>query len=172
MPTPVFDINQATPAQREAAEEVQRDRNMLGQPLSPMWASIIASPGALRRIAKLGAHCRFDSALTPLQREVAILGAVHVLRFEAEITVHEQLGAKLGLSAEVLKAIGQAHFDQVPQELRCIAQLTHAIATGTAPTAAPLAAARAQFGEQTAVDIVTIAGYYVMLYRVSHTLMA
>lgn len=172
MPTPAFDINTATPAQREAAEEIQRDRNMLGQPLSPMWTSMIASPGALRRIAKVGAHCRFDSALTPLQREVAILAAVHVLRFEAEITVHEQLGAKLGLSADVLKAIAQARFDDVPQELRCIAQLTHAIATGTAPTAAPLAAARAQLGEQTAVDIVTIAGYYVMLYRVSHTLMA
>ncbi len=171
MATPAFDINQATPAQREAAEEVQRDRNILGQPLSPMWASIIASPGALRRIAKVGAHCRFDSALTPLQREVAILATAHVLRFEAEITVHEQLGTKLGLTPEVLAAIKQARFDGVPEELRCIARLSHAVATGTVPTAEPLAAARAHLGAQTAVDIVTIAGYYVMLYRVSHTLM-
>lgn len=166
-----FDMGKATPAQREAIEEIHKDRGIAaGQPVSPLWASMLASAGATRRIAKLGAHCRFDSALKELQREVVILAAVHPLRFEAEIKVHAEIAARLGLAADALKALEASRFDALPAELRPLAELSFAVATGSGKTAAPLAAVRSQAGEQAAVDAVATAGYYVMLFRVSQAL--
>lgn len=166
-----FDMSKATPAQRETIEEIHKDRSIAaGQAVSPLWSSMIASAGATRRIAKLGAHCRFDSALSEAHREIAILGAVHPIGFAMEIKVHEEIATRLGFPASVLAAIREGRFDAVPQDIRSIAQLTNAVASGKGDTAAPLAAVRAQLGEQAAVDAVTTAGYYVMLYRVSQAL--
>jgi len=171
---PAFDIDKASEAQRAAAQEIQQDRNQAGQPLGAIWSCMMDSPGAARRIARVGAHCRFDSALSEQQREVAILAAAYAIGFDLESSYHEQYAARLGVPAPVLAALKQGNFHALPPDMRCIAELSRAVASGFGADSrsAPLAAVRKQFSPQTAVDVVTIAGYYVMLHRVSQTLMA
>ena len=167
---PAFDLDKATPEQREAAMEIQQDRNLTGQPLGAIWSSLMESPNAARRIARVGAHCRFNSVLTEHQREVAILAAACPMGFEYEATYHETYAANLGVPREVIAAVMAGRLDTLPDEFRRVAQLSRAVAMGE-PTAEALAAVRQQLGERAAIDLVATAAYYTMLQRISATLL-
>ncbi len=169
-PLPAFDLDKATPEQREAALEIQQDRNLAGQPLGAIWSSLMPSPNAARRIARVGAHCRFQSVLTEHQREVAILAAACPMGFEYEAKYHETYAANLGVPREVIAAVMAGHLDSLPGEFRVVAQLSRAVAMGE-PTAVALAAVRQQLGDRAAIDLVTTAAYYTMLQRISATLL-
>lgn len=167
---PGFDPATATPEQRAAAEEIQHDRNLTGQPLGAIWRSLMPSPGAARRIARVGAHCRFDSVLSAHQREVAILAAACALAFEYEARYHETFAADLGVPAAVIADTMAGHLDRLPDEFRFVAELARCVALG-APTAAALDTARTRLGERGAVDLVATAAYYTMLHRISGALL-
>lgn len=167
---PGFDPAAATLEQREAAEEIQRDRNLAGQPLGAIWQSLMPSPGAARRIARVGAHCRFDSVLTAHQREVAILAAACALDFEYEARYHQTYAANLGVAAGVIADTMAGRLAQLPDEFRFVAELARCVALG-APADGALATARARLGERGAVDLVATAAYYAMLHRISGALL-
>lgn len=128
------------------------------------------SPGAARRIARVGAHCRFDSVLTAHQREVAILAAACALGFEYEARYHQTFAADLGVPAPVISDTMAGRFDELPGEFRGIAALAREVALGS-PTASALATARTSLGERGLVDLVATAGYYTMLHRISAALL-
>ena len=167
---PTFDLDKATPEQREAALEIQQDRNLAGQPLGAIWSSLMDSPNAARRIARVGAHCRFQSVLTEHQREVAILAAACPMGFEYEASYHRTFAANLGVPPQVIEDVMAGRLDTLPAEFRAVAQLSRAVAMGE-PTAAALAAVRQQLGDRAAIDLVATAGYYTMLQRISATLL-
>ena len=167
---PVFNLDQATPEQREAAMEIQQDRNLAGQPLGAIWSSLMPSPNAARRIARVGAHCRFNSVLTEHQREVAILAAACPMGFAYEATYHETYAANLGVPREVIADVMAGRLEALPAEFRVVAQLSRAVAMGE-PSDEALAAVRSQLGERAAIDLVATAAYYTMLQRISGALL-
>ncbi len=168
---PSISPDSATPAQLEALRDIQRDRGLSGAQVGAMFAMLLASPEAARHVGKVGAHCRFHTALPPALRETAILAATCAIGFDLEIRIHEPLAVQSGVAAADVAALGRTDHDALPAELADVARLAHAIAAGVPLTDAIFNAARTRFGDGGAIDIAVTAGYYLMLGRISKALM-
>ena len=168
---PSISIDTASPTQLDALRDIQHDRGLSGSQIGALFAMLLASPEAARHVGKVGAHCRFHTALPPALREAAILAATYATGFELEIRVHEPLAAQSGVAAEDIAALGRADHDALPAELADVARLAHAVAAGIPVTNAVFNAARSRFGDGGVVDIAVTAGYYLMLTRVGRALM-
>jgi len=167
---PSISPDTATPAQLEALRDIQRDRGLSGTQIGAMYAMLLASPEAARHVGKVGAHCRFHSALAPNLRETAILAATYAIGFDLEIRIHEPLAEQSGVAREHIAALKRADHDALPAELADVARLAHAVAAGLPVTDAVFSSARARFGDGGAIDIAVTAGYYLMLGRISKAL--
>ncbi len=168
--TPVT-IENATPPQRQAMLEIQRDRNLPDGKLGRIFALLLASPGAAHCVGKVGAHCRFNSALPKPLREVIVLATTFHIGFELENRVHEPLALEYGISPQHVAALKQGNFAELPEGMRQLAQLSNAVSTGKEVSDELFESVRASYGNDAVVDTVVMAGYYLMLSRVSRTLM-
>lgn len=161
----------ATPQQREVMLEIQRDRNLPDGKLGRIFALLLASPGAARCVGKVGAHCRFNSALPKQLREVVVLATTYHLGFEMENRAHEPLALEYGITPANLTALKQGKFSELPEGMRQLAQLSNAVSSGKEVGDALFESVRATYGNDAVVDTVVMAGYYLMLYQVNRTLM-
>ncbi len=165
----IYDPSRATSKQREVAAEIMQDRLAPGQPLTALWSSLMSSPDLARYVAKVGAYCRFHSALTEKQREVVTLTTTYAIGFDYESRAHEKISLKVGLDEAVIAALRQGDRSALSAEWRNIADLAHAVAAGE-PSADLLNVVREELGDQGTIDLVGICAYYAMLQRFSKTL--
>src|SRR5688572_4068878 len=91
-----------TPAQREAAEEIAAGRR--GGVYGP-FVPALRSPEFLRRLQRLGEYLRYDLALPPRLREMAIILTARHWTQDFEWDVHAPLARQAGLAAPVIEAI-------------------------------------------------------------------
>jgi 4-carboxymuconolactone decarboxylase len=152
--------------QHEVAEEIYRDRNMPDKPVGSLWGMLLNAPEAARRVAKLGAYCRFGSSLPPLVIEAITLLICHGHGFAFEIQTHERLTAELEGGPAVIEAVRSGRLDDLSADLQAAMKLARAaVGTGEIP-AGIVNEARGRFGDRGVTDVIVTAGYYSMLSRI------
>jgi 4-carboxymuconolactone decarboxylase len=129
------------------------------------FAALLHSPEVARRIADVGAYVRFESVLSPVQRELAILATARALDCRYEWAAHAPLARKAGVRGEAITAIRDrtAPAGLTADEAVIVSYVTalhreHRVADAT------FAGARQRLGGVgPVVELTATAGYYAML---------
>lgn len=150
-----------TPAQAEAAREIAGGRR--GAVIGP-FVPALRSPEFTRRLQRLGEYLRYESALAPPLRELAILVTARAWGQEFEWAVHAPLAREAGLSDDVLAAIADG---RRPESLDAASSVLYdfleELEQRRVVSDEAFERVRAAVGEQGVVDAIGIAGYYSML---------
>ena len=158
---PPIPAEQLDSAQRAVVEEIVAGRR--GAVIGP-FIPALRSPELTRRLQRLGEYLRYDAALPPKLREMAILLTAREWKQGFEWNVHAPLAAQAGLSADVIAAIseGRTPASMDSGEALVLAFFVelhrdHQVSDVTYETTV------AQFGEQGVVDLIALIGYYTTL---------
>jgi 4-carboxymuconolactone decarboxylase len=167
---PAIPQEELTAEQRVAVGELEASRR--GGVIGP-FIPALRSPELTRRLQRVGEYLRYDAALPPKLREMAILLTAPEWRQGFEWHVHAPIAAQAGLHADVIAAIAEGRTPSPMDQGESLvydffAQLNrdHAVSDTT------YAAAVAELGEKGVVDLVGVIGYYTtlaMLMNVAQT---
>jgi 4-carboxymuconolactone decarboxylase len=148
------------PAHHDVFDAITRSRGRISGP----FAVLLHSPDLAGRAAHLGAYVRFESALTPVQRELAILATARAMDCAYEWAYHAPEARKAGVGAETIAAIreqrGPSAFDTEAAE---IVEYVRQLLTTHRADDATFTALRARLGVQGIVELTATVGYYAML---------
>ena len=158
---PPLSVEQMTPAQREVARELAAGRR--GAVYGP-FVPALRSPELTRRLQKVGEYLRYEPALPPKLRELAIVLVAREWTQDFEWDVHAPLAGQQGLARATLDAIaeGRRPAGMAPDEALVYDFFVELQRTRTVSDATYGAAIDA-FGEQGVIDLVAIVGYYATL---------
>jgi 4-carboxymuconolactone decarboxylase len=150
-----------TEAQKKAAAELAAGPR--GELRGPFIA-LLRSPGLMAQVQKVGEYIRFHC---PLDRRVAEFATLITARFwtqQYEWQAHHEHAMKAGLKPAIAQAIaegrrptGMAEDEEIVYEL--LTETLH----NKSVSDATYARAVAKFGESGVVDLVGLAGYYLLL---------
>jgi 4-carboxymuconolactone decarboxylase len=128
------------------------------------FAALLQSPEVARRIAHLGEYVRFESALSPVHRELVVLVTARAMDCRYEWAAHAPLARKAGARSEAIAAIreGKAPAGLAPDEAEIFAYVAQLLRERRVDDAT-FAAARARFGVQALVELTATVGYYAMI---------
>ena len=158
---PPLTADQMTPEQRAAAEEIAAGRR--GAVYGP-FVPLLRSPELTRRLQRVGEYLRFEPALPPALRELAIILVAREWRQDFEWHVHAPLAEREGLPRDTIDAIADGRRPPAMSAEEALvydflAELRSSRTVGDAIYARAVAA----FGEQGVIDLVALAGYYALL---------
>ncbi len=161
---PALAPSQWTPAQREAAEEVIRGPR--GALLSP-FVPLLRSPELMAHAQRMGEYLRYRSAIGLRLSELAILVTARLWSQQVEWAIHAPIAEREGIPATTIAAIakGERPKDMPPDDAAvhdfCVElQQSRQVSDDT------WAAVVERFGEQGAVDLIGVNGYYAFLAMV------
>lgn len=150
-----------TEAQKSAAAELAAGPR--GELRGPFIA-LLRSPGLLAPVQKVGEYLRFNC---PLDRRVTELATLIAARFwtqQYEWQAHREHAMKAGLDPAIADAIAEG---RRPAGMKPDEEIVYELLTETlhnkSVSDATYARAVAKFGEAGVVDLVGLAGYYLML---------
>lgn len=132
--------------------------------VSGPYGILLHSPEMAERTAALGNYLRWNSALTPAQRETAILTAAR--EFEAEVmwAGHVRLGREAGVAEATIEAIARRDGPPVlDAEAADIVSYVRALLETNRVPAPAFEALRARVGDQGVVDLTGLVGYYALV---------
>ena len=150
-----------SPEQRRIHDEIAAGpRGAVQGPLK-VWLN---SPALADRAQRLGAFCRYETALPPHLSELAILVTGRFWRAEFEWYAHARLGLEAGLDPDVIAAIRQRRLpsfktddERIVYEFATQLHQDHRVGEAT------YAEAVKAFGTVAVVDLVGILGYYTLI---------
>lgn len=150
-----------TPEQRACAEEIiAGPRGALIEPFVPM----LRSPELCTHAQRMGEYLRYRSALGLRLSELAILLTARHWSQQVEWSIHAPIAQREGIGRAVVDAIAER---RAPPYEREDERLVHDVAQQTLQERRvrdeTWAGAIAAFGEQGAVDLLGIIGYYTLL---------
>jgi 4-carboxymuconolactone decarboxylase len=161
---PMLTEAQMTPEQRKAAADITAGPR--GEVKGP-FVSLIRSPEFMNRVQKVGEYIRFVCPLDKRLNELAAIIAARHWNQQFEWWAHYRQALEAGLKREIADAIGEgrrptgmAEDEEIVYDL-----LTEALVNKGASDATYARAVK-KFGEQGLIDIVGIAGYYLLLAMV------
>jgi 4-carboxymuconolactone decarboxylase len=167
---PPIPPEQMTAAQRAAADEITAGRR--GGVVGPFIAAL-RSPECMRRLQHFGAYLRYDSAIAPRLREIAILLTARRWRQDYEWATHEPPARVAGVSPAVIDAIRTG---TVPAALAAdeavVFELCAVLFDDARVPDALYARAVALLGEAGLIDLISAVGYYstlAMIMNAVHT---
>ena len=158
---PMIAFDAMTEAQRAAAQAlIDGPRKGVYGPFLPL----LRSPELLDRVARVGEYLRFGSTLGDRVRELATCAAARHVSNQFEWRMHAPLARKAGVADATLQALrAGARPKQLPADeeaaLDFCFELLHTHGVSDATWNDTLA----QFGEQGAVELATLVGYFVMV---------
>jgi 4-carboxymuconolactone decarboxylase len=156
-----------TDAQRQAAADIASGpRGELPRP----FVAFLRSPGLMAPVQKLGEYLRYGSTLDRRIMEFATLIAARAWTQQYEWQAHHELALKAGLKPAIAQALaeGRRPEDMSADEVAVYELLTEVL-RNQCVSDATYARAVATFGEPGVVDLVGLAGYYVLLAMVMNT---
>jgi 4-carboxymuconolactone decarboxylase len=161
---PPFDIPNATEAQRTVLEEIlSGPRGNLNGP----FLAWIRSPDFAEHAQRLGAFCRYRTALPLRLSELAILVTAAHWRSQGEWFIHHPIALKAGVPADVAEAIRVGETPAFDYADAADDALVHAFAMELHETKrvgdATYARAIERFGETVVVNLTGLLGYYAMV---------
>lgn len=161
-PTP--HIDQLTPEQKAVAEEVLKQSSAgLGGP----YGMLLTSPELLRRYLTMTEYLRQKTSLPKRLNEMAILLEARLWDAQYEWWAHEPLARKAGLAEPIIEALraGRRPPDMEPDEAVVYDVVTELLVRRNV-TDETFGRAKQILGEQQVVDLIAVAGFYVMVSSV------
>jgi 4-carboxymuconolactone decarboxylase len=151
-------IEEMTQEQKIAANElINGPRGGIRGPFN----ALLRNPTLADRVRQLGDSVRFENSLPPALREFAILITARFWSARYEWHAHSKLALELGISQEIIDAIGVG---EVPKNLTedqaLIYQFCSEILNDKDISDATYAATVARFGELTVLDILSTTAYF------------
>lgn len=158
---PLIESKDELPAEHHAAFDlIAQSRGKVAGP----FGVLLHSPEVAKRAAHLGAYIRFESALSGVHRELAILATARAMDCRYEWSAHVPLAKKAGVRAEAIAAIRDRRppAGLAPDEAEIVAYVTGLLRAHRVdePT---FRALRERFGTQGLVELTAAAGYYSMV---------
>jgi 4-carboxymuconolactone decarboxylase len=167
---PAIPPEQWTEAQRDAAAEMASGPR--GAVIGPFIAAL-RSPECTRRLQRLGAYLRYESAIPAPLREVAVLLTARRWRQDFEWRTHEPLARAAGVSPATIDAIRAG---TTPESLSdgeaVVFEMCQALFADAAVPDLLYARGVALLGEAGVIDLVCAVGYYstlAMIMNVART---
>ena len=158
---PELDPSKLTPAQRSVYDKiVSGPRGRVQGPLR-VW---ITSPELAEKAQALGVFCRYGTSLPPRLSELAIIVTGAFWQSGFEWYAHAPLAIEAGIPAAAVEAIriGSAP-DLALRDEQLVYAFSHELVHTRRVSPATYAAAVAEFGEKTIVELVGILGYYALI---------
>jgi 4-carboxymuconolactone decarboxylase len=147
-----------TPAQAEAARVFAQER---GAEVFGPFVPLIRSPELMLHLQRVGAHCRYRSAVGLKLTELVILIIARRLGQGVEWAIHAPIAARAGLAEETIAAIAQGRRPPaLPDDEALVLDAIEELLAHRGWSDATYAAVRARFGEAGVIDLVATAGYY------------
>ena len=150
-----------TEAQKKAAAEIAAGPR--GELRGPFIA-LLRSPGLMNPVQKVGEYIRFNCPLDRRVMEFATLIAARFWTQQYEWQAHREHALKAGLDPAIADAIAEG---RRPQGMKQDEEIVYELLTETlhnkSVSDATYARAVAKFGEAGVVELVGLAGYYLML---------
>ncbi|KAA2237202.1 carboxymuconolactone decarboxylase family protein [Salinarimonas soli] len=153
-----------TPDQARAAEAFAGDR---GTPVFGPFVPLLRSPELMLHLQKVGAHCRYRSALGLGLTEFTILLVARRHAQPVEWAIHAPIAAEAGVAEETIAALleGRRPPAMSPDETLVFDAVAELWAHG-GWSDATYAAIGARFGEAGIIDLVGTVGYYATIAMV------
>lgn len=146
--------------QRVLADILQGPRGNLDGP----FLAWIHSPALADHAQRLGAFCRYHTALELRLSELAILTTAAWWRSQAEWQIHEPIARSAGITDSVIEAIRlreEPPFER--DDERCVYQIGTSLYDTRRVDAALYAQGVELFGEAAMVELVGVFGYYALV---------
>ena len=137
------------------------------------FVPLLRSPVLLDRVARLGEYLRFESMLDARVRELVTCAAARHTSNQFEWVMHAPLAITAGVSATAIESLRQgAHPKGLAPDEEAALDFAQELLRGHGVSDATYRAALGHFGEQGAVELATVVGYFVMVcwvMNVAHT---
>jgi 4-carboxymuconolactone decarboxylase len=158
---PMIAFDAMNDAQRAAAQAlIDGPRKGVYGPFLPL----LRSPDLLERVAKVGEYLRFGSTLGDRVRELATCAAARHVGNQFEWLMHAPLARKAGVAEATVEALRTgARPKQLPADEEAALDFTFELLHTHGVSDATWEATLAQFGEQGAVELASLVGYFVMV---------
>jgi 4-carboxymuconolactone decarboxylase len=158
---PEIPAERLSAAQAEAAAAFAAER---GVPVFGPFVPLLRSPELMLCASRMGLYLRYGSALPLRISEFAILIVAREWSQPVEWAIHHPIALKAGVAPETAQALAEG---RRPDTMSADEALAYAFSTelmrNRAVSDATYAAVVARFGEQGAIDLTGINGYYALL---------
>jgi 4-carboxymuconolactone decarboxylase len=125
---------------------------------------LLHSPVVAGRVSDLGHYLRFDTGLSDVERELAILTAAREGNCAVEWAGHVRLGRGAGVREEAIDVIGRrAPSSELTPDEALIVDYGRQILRDKKVTPETFEAAHKRFGDRGLVDLTALFGYYAMI---------
>ena len=132
--------------------------------VSGPFSVLLNSPEIAGRAAHLGAYIRFESTLTPSQRELAIITTARAFDCGYEWAAHATLAREAGVREVAIQTIADGgELSDLTEDEALIVGYGRELLRDHRVSEDVFAAAKATFGEQGVTELTTTFGYYSML---------
>lgn len=158
---PPIPADAMSPAQAEAAAAFRDSRNT---PVFGPFVPLLRSPALMMRASDMGLYLRYDSVLPFRLSEFAILIVARDWSQQVEWHIHHPIALEAGVEPAVAQAVAEG---RRPDGMKADEAAVYAFSTelqrNRAVSDPTYAALTALFGEQGAIDLTGINGYYALL---------
>ena len=140
-----------------------------GQVSGP-FSVLLHSPEVAGRVAHLGAYIRFESTLSPEQRELAIITTSREFDCGYEWSAHAVLAQQAGVRQDAIDVVANRRpLDALTEDEALIVGYGRELLRDHHVSQETFEAARSRFGDQGVTELTATMGYYSMLALVLNT---
>lgn len=158
---PEIPADKLTEAQKKASEEFLAARKV---PVFGPFVPLLRSPELMLNASNMGLHLRYRSALPLKLSEFVILLTAREWSQQLEWHIHQPIALKAGLDPAIVEAIRDGRRpDAMPEDEALVYAFSTELHRNKAVSDKTYAAVVARFGEQGAIDMAGINGYYTLL---------
>ena len=132
--------------------------------VSGPFSVLLNSPEVAGRAAHLGSYIRFESTLTPAQRELAIITAAREFDCSYEWAAHATLAQQAGVRDSAVETVAnRGELSELNDEEALIVGYGRELLRNNRVSDDTFDSANAKFGEQGVTELTATIGYYGML---------
>ena len=132
--------------------------------VSGPFSMLLHSPEVAGRIAHLGTYIRFESTLSPADRELAIITTSREFDCDFEWSAHEPLALQAGVPAETVKVVAnRGDAGSLSEHEAMIVRYARELFQDRRVSEETFDSARSRFGDQGVTELTATLGYYSML---------
>ena len=163
-PTPRLEIpteEELTAKQLDMLADIRKTRG--SGPLGGPFAVFLQAPEYGDLAQKLGAFCRYRTAVPPHLSEFTILVLGRFWRSQYEFWVHAPIAEKAGVKAETIKALRIGRMPKMTREERAIYDFIAELHKTKRVSDRTYSRVHALFGDAGMIEFVGILGYYTLI---------
>lgn len=158
--TQITERSQVDADKQDIFDSIATSRGRVSGPFSVL----LNSPEVAGRAAHLGSYIRFESTLTPSQRELAIITTAREFDCSYEWAAHATLAQQAGVRESAIETIAnRGDLSSLNDDEALIVGYGRELLRSKRVTDDTYNAAKAKFGEQGVTELTATIGYYGML---------